>query len=648
MVDKKDKKPKAEKAPATETATATPPKPSSATKKKKGKKGASQVDVSKYAPLVEATSWPIAIQYSSGKGRHAVAKDDLKPGTIICTERAATLVVSTPCVGEFCHRCVGSLAKAQILDRRVDCPTCKKTSYCSPACQKADATRHVLECSIVPQLAEIATKHDINVDLLRLTLSLLVARVLEERRAKLSASGKQATNSDGPIAPWWAINELPLHPQVFDKTWIKSVTAAAKAMSEILPAPLAATPQQIVDLSCRINTNAHSLSDDEEKTADTAFGLFPLGSLFFKHSCAPNCHFTADKGVLTYRTIKQVKAGEELLVSHIELFQPRSTRRQELMTTKQIKCDCTRCRIPLRKSVDRFLDGVLCDRCHKGVYLAESEFTAQEIAKKDEEMAAAQQAEKRKREKALAGEAKKDSKTNGTNGTTADEKIENGSEVKTEDDEKTVDAEEKKDEMTEAQKKEIKEREEYMKKRAFCDSCSHSKQLFEVEILRIQVQRDYQEIFQFVQKKAYKHTIQYFRLFLDKYQGSRLLHPYHTYLVNAHLPLLTALKQVQDYTACLSVVKHVIDIYETSNVVAPLRHEFVELYQELGSILQLLSVANKLDSGPRGQHRGTGEILERRYKREATEAYRKAYDVCRVCLGEDSPKTAELKRKAKV
>ncbi|KAI8821051.1 uncharacterized protein EV422DRAFT_484195, partial [Fimicolochytrium jonesii] len=342
---------------------------------KNKKKKPRNTDVTRYKELVDQHAWPITIQASQSKGRHAVAQKDLQPGDIVCQERAATLIVSTPASNDFCHRCVTSLHKAEQAQQRVTCGTCGKTTYCSSNCQKADAARHALECPIIPKLAEIATKNDINADLLRLTLSLIVRRGLEQKRDKLSDENKKivdeeaAVYADAPIAPWWVVQELAVHTQVFEKKWIKSVTAAAKEMSDILPELLATSGEEIVRLSCRINTNAHSLTDDEEKVTDTAFGLFPMGALFFRHSCAPNCHFTADKGILTYRAMKPLRAGEELYVSHIELYQNRSVRRQELMTTKQIKCDCVRCRAPLRKSVDRYLEGVLCEKCHTGVYV---------------------------------------------------------------------------------------------------------------------------------------------------------------------------------------------------------------------------------------------------------------------------------------
>ncbi|KAJ3145394.1 hypothetical protein HDU89_007149 [Geranomyces variabilis] len=647
MVAKKDVKkqtPAADAAPVAAKAQAPAPaapapaeggaKPASASNKSKKRKPRN-TDVTRFAALVEEKGWPITVQASQNRGRYSLAAKDMAPGELICSERAATLIVSSGAQNDFCHRCVTSLIKAEQAGERVTCGDCAKTTYCSSVCQKADASRHKLECPIIPKLVEIAAKHDINVDLLKLTLSLLVRRALEERREKLSDENKKivdeeaAVYSEAPVAPWWAIQELTVHPQVFDKNWIKCVTAAAKDMSAILPEQLAATGEEIVHLSCRINTNAHSLTDEDEKASDTAFGLFPMGALFFRHSCAPNCHFTADKGVLTYRVIKPLKAGEELLVSHIELFQSRAIRKQELMTTKQIKCECSRCRTPLRKSADRFLDGVLCHKCHHGVLLDETEF---------KEIYSQTDAAETKEEPAAEAEV-----------------------AKIDENDKRTPEERK------AAEHEEKLRAELMKKRVRCDECGHEQTLLDVELTRIQAQRDYQQIYQFVTAKQDNEIIRYFRMFIDKYKD--VLHPYNVHVVNAHLPLLNSYKAKKDWAACLPLIKHLISVYEKSNIVPPVRHEFIELYSELGFVLTSLIEANKPKpeasaGGANGaaapeptkgpskeakQHRSKPSVMvEKRYKKEATEAFKKAYEVSVVVLGPQAPRTLELKKKARV
>lgn len=74
-------------------------------------------------------------------------------------------------------------------------------------------------------------------------------------------------------------------------------------------------------------------------------------------------------GQLAMRTIRPVSKDEELVVTYIDLYSDRDERRQELLGTKHFWCKCKRCTSPIDKSVDRFLQGVLCDQCNEDVYI---------------------------------------------------------------------------------------------------------------------------------------------------------------------------------------------------------------------------------------------------------------------------------------
>jgi len=338
------------------------------------KKKPAPKDTSKYNSVLEGGGYPAVVKYSGTKRVHTVAKSDLPAGAIVCNERAAALVISTVNLSKYCHYCVEPLNHAELVGTKVTCGQCGHTSYCSKKCQDKNTELHDLVCPLQSDLAKIAQDNTLNVDLLRIILTLIARRSLEEKKERLTKKGatfkKTNAEEDGPeVSPFFCVTDLAVHRDAFDKAWLKAITGAAKAMQEILPENMKTSPSDIIDYACRINSNAHSLSDDDGQNADTAFGLFPMGSLLFRHSCDPNCHFIGDRGTLTYRTLRPIKEGEELYVCHIEPFHSRAQRRQELLKTKHFKCDCSRCRVPLAKSVDRYLDGVLCEKCGKGVYL---------------------------------------------------------------------------------------------------------------------------------------------------------------------------------------------------------------------------------------------------------------------------------------
>ena len=60
------------------------------------------------------------------------------------------------------------------------------------------------------------------------------------------------------------------------------------------------------------------------------------------------------------RTIAPVKAGEELTVAYINLYDPRGTRQAQLQASKFFLCACPRCKEPLAQSTDLFLEVPPC------------------------------------------------------------------------------------------------------------------------------------------------------------------------------------------------------------------------------------------------------------------------------------------------
>lgn len=120
----------------------------------------------------------------------------------------------------------------------------------------------------------------------------------------------------------------------------------------------------------RINSNAHGLGDSQGRNTDVAFGLFPLGAMFFNHSCNPNCAFVGlQNGQLAFRTIRSISREEELTVSYIDLYAPRDERRHVLLGSKHFWCKCKRCTSPIEASIDRYLTGVVCEVCLQDVYV---------------------------------------------------------------------------------------------------------------------------------------------------------------------------------------------------------------------------------------------------------------------------------------
>ena len=85
-----------------------------------------------------------------------------------------------------------------------------------------------------------------------------------------------------------------------------------------------------------------------------ASGLYPSASVL-NHSCSPNCILTYRGDTVTIRTIRDVREGEELTHSYIDLCQTTEERREILQAEYGFKCDCERCTDEKYKQIDRII-----------------------------------------------------------------------------------------------------------------------------------------------------------------------------------------------------------------------------------------------------------------------------------------------------
>ena len=89
-------------------------------------------------------------------------------------------------------------------------------------------------------------------------------------------------------------------------------------------------------------------------------GCYPIGSLM-NHRCTPNCitaFNTPGDHTLYVRTIRPIEPGEELTLCYIDVAQPASTRKRELLSHFCFHCQCDMCAMAgSRKSMESTLDG---------------------------------------------------------------------------------------------------------------------------------------------------------------------------------------------------------------------------------------------------------------------------------------------------
>ncbi|KAI9289004.1 hypothetical protein BC943DRAFT_315774 [Umbelopsis sp. AD052] len=345
-------------------------------KNKKKKKPTASGEISQQCRDL-LSAFPVELQNTRAKGRHAIASESLEPGTTVCREQATSYIVRSPYIDKQCHVCLNSLDHGDI-SHSFTCDACNRVYYCSEECRDHDRAMHDSMCIVINRLDGIASECSVDVDLLRLMLGLLA------RRAQVPQDGQTGTPT-----PFEYVLELVHNREKISSDFIQVITQASTMLNDILPEDMKMDVNELVLLACRINSNAHGLGDVQSRNTDSALGLFPLGAMFFNHSCEPNCNFVGLRdGKLEFRTLKKVVKGDELCVSYIDLFAPRNERRGNLLYTKQFWCKCRRCSTPMEKSVDRFLNGVMCRQCHKDVYVIPPAHIDGKTSVKDDESAA--------------------------------------------------------------------------------------------------------------------------------------------------------------------------------------------------------------------------------------------------------------------
>lgn len=187
-------------------------KPFNNNKKKKNNK--KKVVVESLNPFYEQvlSNYPVKLNTSKAKGRHAVAAEHLSEGVDLCQEQATAFVVRSEFIDQQCHVCLTDLSQKMM------CSDCKKTFYCSQTCMEKDDL-HTLVCDPFAQIDAIGRATDVDADLLRL-MTLLIAR-------KYKNGETEAKDTIQPT-PYWCVEDLISHRESAEPAFIHVLTEACK------------------------------------------------------------------------------------------------------------------------------------------------------------------------------------------------------------------------------------------------------------------------------------------------------------------------------------------------------------------------------------------------------------------------------------
>ncbi|XP_072217900.1 N-lysine methyltransferase SMYD2-like [Leuresthes tenuis] len=253
---------------------------------------------------------------SLGKGRGLRVTKPFKVGQLLFSCPAYSYVLSVKergCICDFCFNRKESLAR---------CGKCKKAFYCNVKCQKGDWAMHKLECSAMNAFGENWSPSE---------TSRLVARILAKKKIQ-----KERCESEKMLL----IGEMQSHVEDEDNEKKEGTEADISGLYRFFKHLEVPDHKDLLTLFSQVACNGFTIEDDELSHLGTA--VYPDVALI-NHSCLPSVIVTYNGTSAEVRAVQDMKPGDELLISYIDLLYPTDDRNNRLREYYYFTCECPEC-----------------------------------------------------------------------------------------------------------------------------------------------------------------------------------------------------------------------------------------------------------------------------------------------------------------
>ncbi|XP_043962527.1 N-lysine methyltransferase SMYD2-like [Gambusia affinis] len=255
---------------------------------------------------------------SPGKGRGLRVTKAFKVGELLFSSPPYSYVLSVEERGNYCEFC---FTRKEGLAR---CGKCKKAFYCNAKCQKGDWAMHKLECSAMNAFGENWCPSD---------TTRLVARILAKKKMM-----KERCVSEKMLL----IEELQSHLEDEDNEKRERTDTDIAALHRFYPKHLELPDHKdLLTLYSQVACNGFTIEDDELSHIGTA--VYPDVALI-NHSCLPSVIVTYNGTSAEVRAVQDMKPGDEVLISYIDLLYPTDDRNNRLRECYYFTCDCLECK----------------------------------------------------------------------------------------------------------------------------------------------------------------------------------------------------------------------------------------------------------------------------------------------------------------
>ncbi|KAI9494373.1 hypothetical protein BDB00DRAFT_818915 [Zychaea mexicana] len=297
-----------------------------------------------------------------------VATKHIEPGTTVLQQQALASVPLPTIRGQRCNYC---LRKAALQC----CSRCRSAYFCSNECfRNAWLQFHRVLCE--PQEYDIYVDVDADRWLLeRAALTLhshnrlskhhshspphlpLAIDALHSLSSPPSSPKKQASPPPTPSTPISADNNdssnttassssspQPQPTSSSSSLSPKEVDLDAVAQS-LEPFGCHYTKDELEDLWKKVQKSTFEIVDHDQYLDTIALGVYPITSLYVRHSCRPNTGAVYKRGVQLLVALDDIAAGEPITLSYVDLLESKAERMQQLTQRfgPDYACHCARC-----------------------------------------------------------------------------------------------------------------------------------------------------------------------------------------------------------------------------------------------------------------------------------------------------------------
>ncbi|GAA6036402.1 hypothetical protein JCM8097_001703 [Rhodosporidiobolus ruineniae] len=271
-----------------------------------------------------------------GRGRGVVTKRTLSAGTTLLTTSPLLSALDNHNLGSRCSFCFRSQDDTEHQKPLLQCSLCHTIQYCSATCQSADWKLHKKECAALRAASKQAGRRIVPDTPIRALARLLWKKELESDKL------------------WQDFESLESHRDELtseeQERFFQLSVALTQYMGsqEAVASAVGGSGRGMMDLCSRFTSNSFSLTSPADVT-NLGVSISPLTALF-NHSCAPNAVVVfprfpspSQPKHMAVVAVREIKPGEEVVTSYVDVALPREVRRKELRERYKFECGCEEC-----------------------------------------------------------------------------------------------------------------------------------------------------------------------------------------------------------------------------------------------------------------------------------------------------------------